>query len=314
MLHKLESIQQMLNNSPMIEIEYEYLGKTGVIYAKCEWYSLTGSIKDRVAYQIFHDAYKCGALKNGNKVVEVSSGNMGISVSAIANITGNPTTIIMPRNMSDERKKLIKLYGAKLKLVNDFSEAFKLCEKMQKHGCFCPQQFANTQNKLAHQNITGKEIADKVAGKGVKYFVSGVGTSGTLMGAGEYLKQKLGLKVIAMQPKNAQILNTNIAPKHHKIQGISDEIVPRLYDKNVVDGFVAVGDNDAIAMAKKLCKCLSLPVGISGGANFLAGVMLGEKVATVFPDDNKKYLSTDLCKVVRSKLVSQIKLKSVRYI
>lgn len=313
MVQKLEKIKWLIKNSPMVKIKYRYQGKAGTVYAKCEWYSLSGSIKDRVAYQVFYDAYKSGALKSGDRIVEVSSGNMGISVSAIANITKNPTTIIMPRNMSEERKKLIRLYGAKLILVDDFNSAFSLCKKMQKKGWFCPQQFANVNNIKAHQNITAKEIMEKLNGKKITYFVSGVGTAGTLMGCGGYLKKKMGVKVIAMQPKNAQILTSTKRAKPHKIQGISDEIVPKLFSKNIVDGYVSISDNDAVAMAQKLCKNLSLPVGISGGANFLASVLVGGAV-TVFPDDNKKYLSTTLSGKTMSKLANQIKLISVEYI
>ena len=135
-MNTFKNIKSIIEKTPMAEITYKYNGIKRKIYAKCEWLSLTGSIKDRVAYQILKEAYEKGSLKHGDKIVEVSSGNMGISVVAMANLTGNPVTIIMPKNMSEERKKLLKLYGATLVEVEDFIEAFKVCEEYKKQGYF----------------------------------------------------------------------------------------------------------------------------------------------------------------------------------
>lgn len=307
------NIKKMFCNSPMVEIVYAFNGKTRKCYAKCEWYSLTGSVKDRVAWQILKDAYKSGKLKTGDKIVEVSSGNMGISLCAVANLTGNPTTIIMPKNMSEERKQLLSLYGATLVEVNDFNEAFRVCEIYERDGYYCPRQFENESNLKVHSSVTAKEILRGVKCKNVSTFISGVGTSGTLAGVGEALK-KQGFKIIALQPENAQILNGGKAGKH-VIQGISDEIVPKLYDEKIVDDFVSVNDIDVFAMAQKLCKCLSLPVGLSSSANFLGCVLCGENAVTIFPDDNKKYLSCDIGKgKFESSLVDEIVLKSVKVV
>lgn len=315
MINKLYGIKKLLCNSPMVKINYEYKGIKRNCYAKLEWYSLTGSVKDRVAYNIIFNAYKLGELKRGDKIVEVSSGNMGISICAIANITQNPVTIIMPKAMSEERKKLIKLYGATLVEVDDFKAAFDLCAEYVKNGYFCPKQFENKFNLNVHERITGAEIAAKIKNRRVWYFVSGVGTAGTLCGAGRYLKKHLGLKVLAIQPKNAQILTGEKYPKHHKLQGISDEIVPKLFSEQLVDRYVEVGDNDALKVAQKLCKMLALPVGISSAANFIGCVISENNAVTIFPDDNKKYLSTDLSDLsVSSELADKIKLISVKYI
>lgn len=310
----LTKIKKLVSNSPIIDITYDYDGNISHAYAQLGWFSLTGSIKDRVAYQIFYDAIKKKHINSNTQVVEVSSGNMGISVCAIANMLKLETTIIMPKFMSEERKKLIQLFGAKLVLVDSFIDAFKLCEEYEEKGYFCPHQFENKSNILAHYNITGKELFSKIKNKQIFTFISGIGTSGTLMGAGKYLKEKMNLNVFALEPKNAPILTKSSPLKKHSIQGLSDEIVPKIYDKNLVDKIIQIDDNDAIAITQKLCKELSLGVGISSGANFLGCVLSNTNAVTTFADSNKKYLSTNLTQNVESKLVDKIKLISVELI
>lgn len=312
-MNSLTYIKSLLTNTPMVEITYKYKNTTNKVFAKLEWYSLTGSIKDKVAYQIIKDAYQSKMLKTGQKIVEVSSGNMGISISAIANITKNPVTIIMPENMSEERKKLLKMFNATLVETKNFKEAFSLCEEYKKQGYFCSNQFENLSNVKAHYNITSKEIMNKIKNKNVKNFVAGVGTSGTLIGISNKLK-KYGIKCYGIEPFNARILSGVKPFNSHKLQGLSDEILPKIYDKNVINGIIQIQDDDAIAMSQKLCKKLSLGVGISSGANFIGCVLKGENCVTVFPDDNKKYLSTDLLKPVKSKLVDEIHLQSVKFV
>jgi len=139
---KFKTIKSLVSNTPIVEINYRFNGSKHKAYAKCEWYSLTGSIKDKVAYQIFFDAYTNEQLHTGDKIVEVSSGNMGISICAVANLLGNPVTIIMPKNMSSERKSLIRQLGATLVETDDFKSAFDLCEEYKKNGYFCTEQFS----------------------------------------------------------------------------------------------------------------------------------------------------------------------------
>ena len=314
MLKKLEKIKSIFKNSPLAKIKVEFLGKTKFVFAKCEWFSLTGSIKDKVAYQIFYDAIKQNIVNQNTKIVEVTSGNMGISVCAIANILNLSTTIILPKNMSEERKKLLKLYGANIIEVPDFKSAFKLCSQFEQQGYFCPHQFENKSNFNAHYKITGKELAKKLKDYKCNNFVCGVGTSGSLSGCGSYLKEHLNLKVIAIQPKNSQIL-TNTPPfGKHKLQGLADEIVPKLYSFNLVDSVISITDEDAISMSQKLCNELSLGVGISSGANFLGAVLCEGNNVTLFADDNKKYLSTDLSIPITTNLTSQIKLLDIEFI
>lgn len=311
-MKNLQDIQNLTAKSPIIDIKYSFENKICHAYVLLGWYSLTGSIKDRVAYQIFNDAIKHQAITSKTKVVEVSSGNMGISVCAIANLLNLETTIIMPKTMSEERKKLIELYGAKLVLVEDFKSAFKLCKEYEQLGYFCPHQFENKSNSHSHYTITGKTIFSKIKNKNIQSFVSGVGTAGTLVGVGKYLKERTDIKIIAIEPKNAPILSKSSPLKKHSLQGLSDEIVPKLYDKNLVDKIIQVEDHDTIAMSKKLCQELSLGVGISCGANFLGCVLSGTNAVTTFADSNKKYLSTKLTQKVESSLVDKIKLISIK--
>ena len=305
-MNKLNEVKRLIGNTPLIEVSYSYKGKVKTVLAKLEWYNLSGSIKDRPAYEIIKTAYEKGELKEGQTICETTSGNMGISISAIARLINNPVVICMPKFMSEERKELLKLYGAKLELTENFIEAFKKAEEYKKNGAYLTYQFENDNNPKAHFNGTAKEIFSKL--KDIPYFVSGVGTGGTLMGIGSFLKSKLGTKIVALDPKEASLLTFGRSMGKHKIQGLSDEIIPKIYDRNLVDSIIQISSDDAVCMAQKLCKELGLGVGISSGANFLACVLTGDRVVTVFADDNKKYLSTDLSGNLKSDLVDEIKL------
>ena len=305
-MNKLNEVKRLIGNTPLIEVSYSYKGKVKTVLAKLEWYNLSGSIKDRPAYEIIKTAYEKGELKEGQTICETTSGNMGISISAIARLINNPVVICMPKFMSEERKELLKLYGAKLELTENFIEAFKKAEEYKKNGAYLTYQFENDNNPKAHFNGTAKEIFSKL--KDIPYFVSGVGTGGTLMGIGSFLKSKLGTKIVALDPKEASLLTFGRSMGKHKIQGLSDEIIPKIYDRSLVDSIIQISSDDAVCMAQKLCKELGLGVGISSGANFLACVLTGDRAVTVFADDNKKYLSTDLSGNVKSDLVDEIKL------
>ena len=305
-MNKLNEVNKLIGNTPLIEVSYSYKGKVKTVLAKLEWYNLSGSIKDRPAYEIIKAAYEKGELKEGQTICETTSGNMGISISAIARLINNPVVICMPKFMSEERKELLKLYGAKLELTENFIEAFKKAEEYKKNGAYLTYQFENDNNPKAHFNGTAKEIFSKL--KDIPYFVSGVGTGGTLMGIGSFLKSKLGTKIVALDPKEASLLTFGRSMGKHKIQGLSDEIIPKIYDRSLVDSIIQISSDDAVCMAQKLCKELGLGVGISSGANFLACVLTGDRAVTVFADDNKKYLSTDLSGNVKSDLVDEIKL------
>ena len=296
-----------IGNTPMIKILYKNGGQINYIYTKLESYNLTGSIKDRVAYYIITKAKERGTLKDNMPIIEATSGNTGIALAALGAYYNHPTYIFMPDWASEERVKLMKSYGAEVILVSREEGGFKACleraEKLAKErNGFLANQFANTDNLLAHYETTGEEIVKSLPEK-VSAFISGVGTGGTLMGVGRKLKKHdEDIKIVALEPDKMPIISQNKMIENHKIEGIGDDFVPDLLDKSMLDEIILVNDDDAVNMSRKLAKELGLGVGISSGANFIAGVLYQEKVSkpvvTVFPDDNKKYLSTDLSKEI----------------
>ena len=289
---KFKSLSNLIGKTPLIKITYKYNGEIKTCCCKAEWYNLSGSIKDRVAYYILKNAYNDGSLKENMDIVEVTSGNMGIAFAAVSRYLGNNMIAVMPKFMSEERFKILRMYGAKLDLTDSFEKAFEKAETY-KGKAFLPYQFENKYNALAHYETTAPEIEKQTD----KYpcFVAGVGTAGTLHGCGKYFKEKHNSKVFALEPLQSSILTLGKSLGSHKIQGLSDEIIPGLYPKEFVDDIIRVDDNDAICMAQKLAKTFGIGVGISAGANFLGCVISGmDGALTVFADDNKKYLSTAL--------------------
>lgn len=301
----------IIGNTPMIKISYEFKNKKKYIYAKLEYYNLTGSIKDRVALYILNNAIKRGELKENMPIIEATSGNTGIALAALGKTYKHKVYIFMPDWVSKERIKLMQGYGAEVILYSKENGGFIRCIEeakklaIAKNG-FLANQFANIDNFLAHYETTGEEIIYQVP-ESIYGFLSGVGTGGTLMGTGKKLKEKFNdLKIVAIEPdKMPLITNLKYGSKmyshgEHKIEGIGDEFVPDLIDINSIDDVILVNDDDSINMAKKLAKELGLGVGISSGANFLGSILLNDKIdkpiVTVFADDNKKYLSTDLFK------------------
>lgn len=309
------NLEKLIGNTPLICIKYKFQNRIKHAYFKCEWYNLTGSIKDRVALQILLDAKRKGQLKDGQTIAETTSGNMGIAFAGVGAKLGHKVIICMPKFMSDERKALIKLYGAKLILVSSFAEGFELCNKMEKEGVFLTRQFENSSNAKAYIRLA-KEVEEKLDKKRLNLLsgvVAGVGTSGTLMGLGKYMKNKYNAKVIAVEPSASSLFSTGVSHGHHEIQGLSDNIIPALYQEKSVDQIIGVSDDESIAMAQKLGRVLGLSVGISGGANFVACVKYGKtNTLSVFPDDSKKYLSTRLSKEIKSSLVDDIQLLSYK--
>lgn len=294
-----------IGNTPMIKIKYKNNEKINYIYTKLESYNPTGSIKDRVAYYMINKAKERGELKENMPIVEATSGNTGISLSAFGAYFKHPVYIYMPDWASTERVQLMKSYGANVTLISKEKGGFKKCleeaEKFAKeNNGYWSNQFANTDNLLAHYETTGEEIAKQLPEK-VSAFISGVGTGGTLIGIGRKLKKyNKDIKIIALEPEKMPLISQNKIIGNHKIEGIGDDFVPDLLDKNLLDEVILVNDEDAINMSRRLAKEIGLGVGISSGANLIASIIYQEKeskpVATVFADDNKKYLSTDLSK------------------
>ena len=293
----------LIGNTPIIKINYKYKGNYNSIWAKLEYYNLTGSIKDRVAFYMINNARKRGELKENMPIIEATSGNTGISLSALGTYYKHPVYIFMPDWASKERIDLMKSYGAKVFLVSKEDGGFLRCiedaEKLSKKlGGFFMNQFSNKDNFQAHYETTGEEILKQVPDE-IGGFVFGVGTGGTLMGTGQKLKEKYtNLKITAIEPDKMPIISNGKILGQHKIEGIGDDFVPDLLDRNKIDKIILINDDDAINMSRKLSRELGLGVGISSGANLLGSVLLNDEihqnVITVFPDDNKKYLSTEL--------------------
>lgn len=305
-------MHNMIGNTPLLILRYQYHGEERVIYAKAEFYNLTGSIKDRMAKHIIEESYKDGTLRRGMPIVEATSGNTGISFSALGAMNEHPVHIFMPEWMTNERKQMIKKYGAILHEVSHeqggFEGAVALADAfaLENNG-FRPQQFRNEYNVDAHYKTTGLEICTQLKKIGIEPdgFVAGVGSGGTIMGVRKRLIQcHPHLKVFPLEPFESPILSKGLKGIDHRIHGIGDRFIPEILKTELLEKPVVVHDGDAILMSQMLAKKLGLGVGISSGANFLGAVMLQNtygkdfKIVTVFSDDSKKYLSSDLTKEV----------------
>jgi cysteine synthase len=306
---KFKALTRLIGNTPLISVHFRYKNTHRVLYAKSEYLNLTGSIKDRMALRILQKAYAEGKISPGHTIAEATSGNTGISFAAIGRMLGHPVKIFMPDWMSQERVHLIRSYGAEIVSVSKgeggFLGSIRMCEQLaaSRNDVFLPRQFSNPANCEAHEDTTGPEIWSQLLteGKRPQAFVAGVGTGGTVMGVGKYLRrQDSSIRVHAVEPAESPTLSTGCKIGSHRIQGISDEFIPEIVKLKDLDEVIAVSDGDAIQMSQKLANCLGLAVGISSGCNFLAAVRAQEKigpdavVVTVFCDDNKKYLSTAL--------------------
>ena len=312
------NIEKLIGNTPMIKIDYEYDEKHGSIYTKLEYYNYSGSIKDRIALYIIEKERENGNLAEGQAIVEVTSGNTGISFSAIGALFGHDVHIFMPDWVSLERRKIIEMYGAHVHLVSKeeggFKRALELAEEFAiENNAFRPLQFDNELNPEAQYNTTGQEIIDAVPD--VNAFVSGIGTGGTLIGIGKKLKDhNSNSKLFALEPSTLSILKMGMEEGSHMIEGIGDDFIPGIVNQDLIDDIVLIDDCDAINMSKRIAKQFGLGIGISSGANFLASVIMDSddlKIATVFPDDNKKYITTKLSEEIdeNPKLISnKIKL------
>jgi len=306
---RFKGLSRLVGNTPLLAIEFTYRGRPRVLYAKSEQFNLTGSIKDRMALFILQQAYLEGTIAPGDTIAEATSGNTGISFAALGRALGHPVTIFMPDWMSHERVDLIHSLGARIVPVardeGGFLGSIAKAEEMaagHRH-VFLPHQFSSPANVEAHEKTTGPEIWWQLQSNSLlpDAFVAGVGTGGTIMGVGRYLRSRApDTRVHPLEPAESPTLSAGHKVGQHRIQGISDEFIPPIVDLGELDEVMSVHDGDAILMAQKLACQLGLGVGISSGANFLGALAvqndLGDDsvVVTVFPDSNKKYLSTDL--------------------
>jgi len=277
--------------------------------AKSEQLNLTGSIKDRMALHILSRAYASGAIHPGDTIAEATSGNTGIAFAAVGRALGHPVVIYMPDWLSRERMDLIRSFGARIVTVSreqgGFLGSIAMTEELaaREPRVFLPRQFSNPANVEAHELTTGPEIWWQLSLNGLEpdAFVAGVGTGGTVMGVGRYLKaQRPAVRIHPLEPAESPTMSSGHKVGQHRIQGISDEFIPAIVDLSVLDAIVSVSDGDSILLAKALAGTLGLGVGISSGANFLGALKVQDAlgpdavVVTVFADDNKKYLSTAL--------------------
>lgn len=301
------SVDELIGRTPLLCISRysKEIGALAEIYAKLEYFNPAGSAKDRVALNMINAAEKEGKLRKGSVIIEPTSGNTGIGLCAVAASRGYKVIIVMPETMSEERKIMMRAYGAQLVLTEGslgMAGAIKRAEEMAREipDSFIPAQFDNPENALAHKKTTGPEIYEDTDGE-VDIFVAGVGTGGTITGVGEYLKSKNpNVKVVAAEPSDSPVLSGGAAGPH-KLQGIGAGFVPGVLNTEIYDEIIGVSTEDAYDNARLLAKLEGVLVGISSGAALYAARVLarreenrGKKIVVLLPDTGERYLSANL--------------------
>ena len=303
-----KTADELIGNTPLLELSHikKQFNLKADIIAKAEYFNATGSVKDRIAKSMIEDAENSGRLKPGATIIEPTSGNTGIGIASVGTAKGYKVIIVMPETMSEERRTLIKAYGAEIVLTEGakgmkgaIAKADELAKEM--NGIVLGQ-FVNPANPAAHYRTTGPEIWADTDEK-IDIFVAGVGTGGTISGTGKFLKeQNPAIKIVAVEPDSSPVLSRGVAGAH-KIQGIGAGFVPETLDRSVCDEIIAVTDEDAFAMAKLVGKTEGILVGISSGAALSAAITLtkrtenkGKTIVILFPDSGDRYLSTSLFK------------------
>ena len=296
-----QSVTELVGHTPIVKLNKVVGEDSADVYVKLEFYNPGSSVKDRIALAMIEKAEKDGSLKAGNTIVEPTSGNTGIGLAMIGAAKGYRVVIVMPETMSIERRKLMQAYGAEL-ILTPGSEGItgsinKAKELAEQEGYFMPLQFENPANPEIHEKTTGKEIENAFESKGLDAFVAGIGTGGTITGAGRELKRVYpDLKIYGVEPAGGQ-------PGPHKIQGIGTGFVPKVLDTEIFDQAIAVSSEDAMATAREVGRKEGLLVGISSGAAIHAALKVGKelgkgkKVLAIVPDNGERYLSTALYQV-----------------
>ena len=309
------SILEAIGNTPMVKLNYFSKENGANIYGKVEALNPGGSIKSRTAYWMIKKAMDRGLINKDTILVEATSGNQGIGISMVGAVLGLSVVIVMPENMSEERQKMMKAYGAELILTpagNDIGEAIANSLDKAKnlvesnHKMFFLDQFGNPDNSAAHNKFTAQEILEQIDGQ-IDAFVSGIGTGGTITGIGEALKSKFpNCLVVAAEPENGSILlNKGKKMKHHIQQGIGDGILPDILNIEIIDRIILVSDEDALNTARLLAQKEGLFVGISSGTNVFVAHQIakelgkGKNIVTLLPDNGERYLSTELVNLDR---------------
>lgn len=307
-----DSLTALIGKTPMLVLN-QYAKKHGLqatIAAKLEYFNPAGSVKDRVAYAMLDEAEKSGALKPGSVIIEPTSGNTGIGLAAVAAVKGYRLILTMPDTMSIERRKLLAAYGAQLVLTDGTKRMKGAIDKANElaaetPGSFIPGQFINPANPRVHRQTTGPEIWEDTDGR-VDIFVSGIGTGGTITGAGEFLKEKKpALQIIAVEPADSPVLSEGRAGAH-QIQGIGAGFVPEILNTSIYDEILLVRHEDAFQAAREIAQSEGLLVGISSGAAVHAAVQAakrpenaGKMIVVILPDTGERYLSTPMFDAVQ---------------
>jgi cysteine synthase A len=299
-----QSVTELVGHTPIVKLNKVVGEDSADVYVKLEFYNPGSSVKDRIALAMIEKAEKDGSLQAGNTIVEPTSGNTGIGLAMIGAAKGYRVLIVMPETMSIERRKLMQAYGAEL-ILTPGAEGItgsinKARELAQQEGYFMPLQFENPANPEIHEKTTGKEIENAFESKGLDAFVAGIGTGGTITGAGRELKRVYpDLKIYGVEPAESAILEGG-QPGPHKIQGIGTGFVPKVLDTDIFDQAIAVSSEDAMATAREVGRKEGLLVGISSGAAIHAALKVakelgkGKKVLAIVPDNGERYLSTAL--------------------
>jgi cysteine synthase len=304
------NITQTIGNTPLVELQRIGKDLPARILLKLEFFNPLGSVKDRIGLNMIEAAEKAGLLTPGTEVIEPTSGNTGIALAFVCAAKGYPLTLVMPETMSQERRTLLLLLGAKLVLTpgplgmkGAIAKSLELKEKTP--SAFVPGQFENPANPEIHRRTTAEEIWKDTDGK-VDILVAGVGTGGTATGVGEVLKsRKAGVQVIAVEPNESAVLSGEKAGPH-KIQGIGAGFVPQVLNRTIIDGIERVSSEEALAMARRLIKEEGIPVGISSGASLTAALRVasrpenkGKTIVAIVPSYTERYLSTLLAEQER---------------
>lgn len=303
MMNVAQSITDLIGRTPIVKLNHFTGPEDAEVYAKLEYMNPGSSVKDRIALNMIEQAEKDGHIKRGDTIVEPTSGNTGIGIAMVAAAKGYQAVLVMPDTMSMERRNLLRAYGAKL-ILTPGSEGMKgaikkATELKEANGYFMPQQFENRANPLIHELTTGPEIIEQM-GDHLDAFVAGIGTGGTISGAGKVLKAHYkSLKVYAVEPKDSAILSGG-EPGPHKIQGIGAGFVPGTLDTKIYDEILTVTNDQAYDTAREAARLEGILGGVSSGAAIYAAVQLakklgeGKKVLTVLPSNGERYLSTPL--------------------
>jgi len=306
MPRKANNITELVGDTPIVRLNRVVEDGSATVWCKLEYYNPAGSVKDRIGLSMIVDAEKRGLLKPGDTIVEATSGNTGIALAFVAAQRGYRLILTMPETMSQERRDLLSAYGAELVLVKPeegpgMTGAIKKAEQLaQEHGYFLPQQFKNPANPQIHETTTGPEVVEAFKDTGLDFFVSGVGTGGTITGAGKVLRQNFpDIKIYAVEPKNSPVLSGGKVGRH-AIQGIGAGFVPEILNTKIYDGIIQVSDEDARETTRRVAKEEGILVGISSGAAAYAALQTAKgkgrdkHLLVIFPDTGERYLSTGL--------------------